>query len=201
MKKFIVMAAVAALFVTGCQKQEPAQKIAVINMAKVFASHPALALINPQVNAQKGGVQQKVQKAAKVISAKQEALKKIAADKEIELEKKQKLAKEINSDKAKLNKFVQQKSQQIGAIQKSARDQLLITLVKLVNDYRAEKDYSFVLDYSGMTGNNMAAVVCFDKENDITEDILTKVKAIKVSVKKKEEKKADAKPAEEEAAK
>jgi len=180
----ICLGAVAALFVTGCQKES--SKIAVINMAKVFASHPALKVINPQVNARKSGVQEKAQKAAAVINKKQQSFQKIASDKEIDQSKKQELAKEIYTDKAKLNKFVQQKSQQLGAMQKNVRDQLLVSLVKLVDEYRKENGYSFVLDYSGMTGNNMASVVCFDKENDITEAMLTKVEAIKVSVKKNE---------------
>jgi Skp family chaperone for outer membrane proteins len=181
MRKFVCMAAVAVMFVAGCKNEEP-KKVAMINMAKVFASHPALKLINPQVNAQKSGVQEKVQKAAKLISEKEVQLRSIleTGDKD----KKENLVKEINSDKAKLNQFVQQGNQKLGVMQKNVRDQLLVSLVQLVDEYRIANNYSFVLDYSGMTGNNMASVVCFDKENDITEKILEKVTALKVSYNK-----------------
>jgi len=184
MKKLLLsLGAFALVALIGCQKNE-SNGIAVINMSKVFASHPALKLIEPKVNAQKSGVQNKVQQAAKVISAKEKKLNAIAQDKEIELEKKQMLAKEIYADRAKLNKFVQKGNQQLSAMHMNVRNQLLASLIKLVEAYRVENNYSFVFDYSGMTGNNMAAVICFDKKHDITDHIVKKVSELKVAYKK-----------------
>lgn len=184
MKKSIIFSiAVVLISVVGCKKEEP-QKVAVINMAKVFAAHPALKYINPKVNTKKSEAQQKIQKATEIISGKQAKLEELKK-KSISADDVKKMAQEIYNDRVKLNHFVKQNNQKLGVEQKHIRDQLLLSVIKVVDEFRVENNYSMVLDYSGLTGNNMAAVVCFNKENDITETVLEKVLALNVKYSEK----------------
>jgi outer membrane protein len=176
----------AALAVGGTTlRAQPAVKLIVVDMAKVFDSHWK----SEEANAKFRDAEQKAQEQTEEIRKQGQAL--VDEYKELVEQSKnalltpeartkaeadaQKKGEEIQRKQADLQGFVQNTQRSLQQRIKTHRDLLLEEIGKTVAELAKKQGATFVIDKSGPTLFGIPAVIYADPSYDITEDVIKEV--------------------------
>ena len=187
MNKMIRTLLTVAAFATGSTSllAQPAVKLVVVDMAKVFDSHYK----SEEANAKFRDAEQKAQEQAEEIQKQGKTL--VDEYKELDEQAKnslltpearnkaavdvQKKAEEIQRKQSELQSFVQNSQRALQQRIKTHRDLLLEEIGKTVSDMAKKNGATLVIDKSGPTLFGIPAVIYADAAYDITDDVIKEV--------------------------
>ena len=178
-------AAAVALFAAGSVAAQPAIKLLVVDMAKVFDNHYKTEEVNAKFREAEQKAQEQIEELnkqgqslvdeykalmeqSKNTVLTQEARGKAEGDAQVKLQEIQRKQEEVNAFRVNTRNSLQQRI-------KTHRDLLLEEITKVVNEIARKKGATLVLEKSGPTLFGTSAVLFADPGFEITDEVLAEV--------------------------